>query len=367
MLEHILRLIWNRRRASRLVIVEVAAAFLVVFVVLALALDARANYQRPLGFAYENVWLVSVSNPALSAQLGKQPVGLRDTMDEILAAVRQVPGVEGAHSISQTPYTKSMWIGILGPAGTPYVSQLNRLSAGALKDLGVRVVEGRSFGPEDEGQDYRAALVNREFVNLVNGGVSPLGQRINGATPGQVLPLGERMSPEELREAARELRPVGIIEDFRQYGEFSAVSPYVIVRGEHADPVDMTLFVRVASGTDRRLEEKVVAAVRNAATGFNATVTPWEQLRASSHLETLLPLRIGATLAAFLLAMVTLGLIGIVWQDVVRRTQEIGVRRAAGATAGAVRTQVLFEVLVIGCAGNAAAQSICFTIESSGI
>jgi putative ABC transport system permease protein len=66
-----------------------------------------------------------------------------------------------------------------------------------------------------------------------------------------------------------------------------------------------------------------------------------------------LPLRIGATLGAFLLAMVVLGLIGIVWQDVVRRTQEIGLRRAAGASARSVRRQIVLEVLVVGLFGIA--------------
>ena len=51
--------------------------------------------------------------------------------------------------------------------------------------------------------------------------------------------------------------------------------------------------------------------------------------------------------------MVVLGLIGIVWQDVVRRTQEIGLRRTAGASAARVRRQLVVEVLVVGLFGIA--------------
>jgi putative ABC transport system permease protein len=85
MFRHILRLIWNRRKTSRLVIVEIAAAFLVVFVVLALALHAYSNYRRPLGFAYENIWRVAVNSP-LQAQPGKPPEGLREAMEDIVRA-----------------------------------------------------------------------------------------------------------------------------------------------------------------------------------------------------------------------------------------------------------------------------------------
>jgi putative ABC transport system permease protein len=159
------------------------------------------------------------------------------------------------------------------------------------------------------------------------------------------------MTPEEASKANREIRAVGIIGDFRQYGEFTEKSPYVILLEDPDDSASTELLVKVAPGSQRRLEERIVAAVRGAAVGFNATVTPWEELRATQHLWVLLPLRIGATLAVFLLAMVAFGLIGIVWQDVVRRTHEMGVRRAEGASAGAIRAQILLEVVVIGGTG----------------
>jgi putative ABC transport system permease protein len=52
-------------------------------------------------------------------------------------------------------------------------------------------------------------------------------------------------------------------------------------------------------------------------------------------------------IAAFLLIMVMLGLTGVLWQAVTQRTREIGVRRAKGATAAAIRRQVLGEVLIL--------------------
>jgi putative ABC transport system permease protein len=46
-----------------------------------------------------------------------------------------------------------------------------------------------------------------------------------------------------------------------------------------------------------------------------------------------------------------MGLIGVLWQDVVRRTQEIGLRRALGAGANSVRRQIQLEAFVIGAVG----------------
>ena len=51
--------------------------------------------------------------------------------------------------------------------------------------------------------------------------------------------------------------------------------------------------------------------------------------------------------AGFLLLMVTLGLIGVVWQNVARRTRELGLRRAMGATRLGICRQILGELVVI--------------------
>lgn len=350
MVRHVLGLMWNRRSVSVLVVFEIAATFVVTFVVAALSLHAWDNYRRPLGFSYENIWRVSV-NKAMS----ESPIGPGDAraIEDIRAALRHVPGVLGAQSIHSTPFTGSIVARPLGREKEQVTTATNILSAAGVADLGVRIIAGRSFGPEDEGQDYRAALVSRDFVNMAFRGASPLGKRINFQTPEMFSALGVELNAQQRRELLREIRPVGVIEDFRQNGEFTEAAPTVILLESPQDSVSSELFVKVVPGAQRRLEERLVAAVTGAAAGFNATVTPWEELRSAHHLEALLPLRIGATLAVFLLAMVALGLVGIVWQDVVRRTHEMGVRRAAGASAGAVRGQILLEVLVIGAAGVA--------------
>lgn len=45
--------------------------------------------------------------------------------------------------------------------------------------------------------------------------------------------------------------------------------------------------------------------------------------------------------------MVGLGMVGVLWQSITRRSREIGVRRAIGATAGTVYGQILGELLVV--------------------
>jgi putative ABC transport system permease protein len=51
--------------------------------------------------------------------------------------------------------------------------------------------------------------------------------------------------------------------------------------------------------------------------------------------------------AFFLMVMVALGLTGVLWQNVVRRTREIGLRRAAGARFTNIFQQIVGEMIVI--------------------
>jgi putative ABC transport system permease protein len=51
---------------------------------------------------------------------------------------------------------------------------------------------------------------------------------------------------------------------------------------------------------------------------------------------------------------VTLGLSGVVWQNVTQRTAEIGLRRAQGATAWDIRRQFLGELLALASLAMAA-------------
>jgi len=54
-----------------------------------------------------------------------------------------------------------------------------------------------------------------------------------------------------------------------------------------------------------------------------------------------------ATVVGFLLVMVAMGLFGVLWQNINSRTQEIGLRRALGASATSIRAQIISELFVL--------------------
>jgi putative ABC transport system permease protein len=59
------------------------------------------------------------------------------------------------------------------------------------------------------------------------------------------------------------------------------------------------------------------------------------------------PLVVAGTIGLFLVLMVALGLTGVLWQNVTKRTRELGLRRAMGASGASVHRQVLGEVALL--------------------
>ena len=58
MIRHLCKLVWNRKRANALTAFQIFISFLLVFITASLAVDKAGNYRRPLGFSYENRWVV---------------------------------------------------------------------------------------------------------------------------------------------------------------------------------------------------------------------------------------------------------------------------------------------------------------------
>jgi len=352
MLSQALKLIWNRRRSNWLIIVEIAAAFAAAFVLLTMTVSYFSHFRRPLGFTYENVWAIELRATENAWD------GAVQTVEDVLAALRGLPGVEAAHRIMITPFSSSSWSAEYGAdAASLVVTPVNQATAEGLAALGVRLLEGRWFGPEDEGRPYMPVLVNRTFVERAFGpGVSPIGKNIyhdGGSSP--------------------EVRVVGVIEDFRQFGELAESVPYAI----HTYAVDSpflrvwlpgSVFIKVAPGTPAAFEERVFDTVKAIVPEeWDVQIMPWEERRRSLNARTLAPLKAGATLGAFLLLMVALGLIGVLWQDVVRRTEEIGLRRAVGAEARSIRRQILLETSTLAVLGIAAGSVLAVQFPLLGI
>jgi putative ABC transport system permease protein len=199
------------------------------------------------------------------------------------------------------------------------------------------VTRGRFFSREDDTATWEPVVINERFARELFGEADPLGQNISGDRDPQGEPEIER-------------RVVGVIGAYRQEGEFDPPGSYVLVRHRPEDPREPfrgDLLLRVDPGSTAELEERLLKTAQEVAPGWSLRLEPLETARQRNARMYMAPVLIVGLVAAFLATMVALGLTGVLWLGVTRRTREIGLRRAKGASAADIRFQVLGEILVL--------------------
>ncbi len=114
---------------------------------------------------------------------------------------------------------------------------------------------------------------------------------------------------------------------------------------------DNTILIKVRPGTDANFEAQLTKDIITMTKDWSVEVSYLTDQRQNQSNLTLVPVIIFLIISAFLLSNVVLGLFGIMNLNIARRRDEIGVRRAMGATKGNIRTQFVGEMWVIATFG----------------
>jgi putative ABC transport system permease protein len=338
-IRHLFKLVWNRKRANTLVIAEIFFSFLVVFALATSAFFLASNYRRPLGFDGSDVWAVSIDvGQESDDEYTPEQV---ETFAQVLREAGGLERVPSAAGVLSAPYAASssqteMSLG----GGSPQEIEINEVTDGALGALDLDLVAGRWFDRSDDGLAWQPVVIDRELARAFFGDREAVGQWLDDK-PRQAAGA----APERPRR-----RVVGVVSDFRQHGELAAPGNYMFVRkrvGDASQRPLRNLVLEMAPGTPPAYEEEVLAHLQAVAPSWSFVVRPMAQMRESSLRLRLAPVIVGAVVGAFLMAMVALGLLGVLWQNVIRRTRELGLRRATGATRTDVHRQISMELLLV--------------------
>ncbi|MTW09386.1 FtsX-like permease family protein [Pseudoduganella eburnea] len=332
MLRHLLKLTWKRKTRNMLLSVEIMLAFVIVFAIAATGVRYWQLYHRPLGFQYQDVWAVQLQPP-----MDNRFARTEGAHDLFLRALQAMPQVEDAALTNFALFQDSSMVSrFKAPdGGRETRSNMVETNDRFWYTLGMKLAAGRWPSAQDNGADAAPAVVNRRMAEELFPDRSPLGQLI----------VAESSDP---KNAAR-FRIVGTIDDFRSHGEFMAPRPVVLFRQSSVDgnKTQMTLLVKMHPGTPRSFELDLQRQLKQVRNDWSYTINPLAELRTSQLAEKLVPLKILALVAVFLLAMVGFGLFGVLWQNTTRRIPEIGLRRAMGATAAGIARQIVTEQLLL--------------------
>jgi len=336
MIKHLLKLVWNRKRGNLLVTLEIFVCFLVLFATVVMIGYYANNYRQPVGFEYQDVWSISTSISTI-VDLDRDNGELMGKYASAFhTALKNMPEIEGVAVIRQAPYSFSWNKRSVEYKGKKLSTTCNEASDELAHVLNLKLVRGRWFSPADDGLAWEPVVINQKLATELLGSEDPLGKDIS-----------EKGDAASSAPARREQRVVGVINDFRKDGEMSAPETYLFARTTPRQSRGLYFLIKIRPGTPRAFEETVLRRLHAINPDWDFEVDPLTRMRETRLGYQLAPMAAAAIVVSFLMVMVALGLIGVVWQSVSRRTVEIGLRRACGASAGSIHLQVLGELLVI--------------------
>jgi putative ABC transport system permease protein len=321
MLRHLFILIWNKKRSHTLLIVEILASFMVLFGVLSLIIYNVRNYLQPLGYQYEHRWAIDFGGP------GTTPDSINILqLDRIKAQIKSYPEVESVSGMSSnTPFSMNTINSGLEYNNASVLTYIFQGDEDLAKTLEIPVLEGRWFDKSDAVPDKYTAVINK-----------PLKEALFGNEPA----IGKTIEAE-----GHSYKIAGIIGNFKQDGEFADNEPGIFLYNTQHRL--MKMIVHVKPGTDANFEAKLIKDLGSIAKDWTIEVDYLTDQRKTRHNLTLVPVIIFMVISGFLLANVALGLFGILKLNIGKRKEEIGLRRALGATARGISRQFVAEIWVL--------------------
>lgn len=333
MTRHLFKLVWNRKRINALIILEIFFSFLVVFLVGTLGIYFWDNYRQPLGYSYQNVWKISVDMKAGDQEDDTAKVARLKILARLLGEVETLEPVESAAAAMVSPYDQGGWTNGTTIEGKEVEMEANAVTQRFAEVLGLELVHGRFFEESDEALAYSPVVIDQDLARAVYGDEDPVGRQFGEPDPSE-----------------RPKRIVGVVREFRKGGELSARTNFMFQHLRLDSPSwfqPRSVLVQVRPGTPAAFEEELMALLQGVAPEWSFQIKPLAEVRESTFRSTLAPLVAGGIVAFFLLLMVALGLFGVLWQNLLQRTRELGLRRAAGASRAVVHRQVLFEQAIL--------------------
>ena len=221
-----------------------------------------------------------------------------------------------------------------GHAGTQYADTLG-VSPDYFATIGLGLVTGRPFDERDVRMAPRVVIANEAAVRLLVDRPEVIGQRIGFAgAPASLQIVGV------VRDGRSGLKAPAAPTLYLPRAQVSGAGPIsVLLRVPRADTVSAAAVTEMVRGLDRNV----------ALTAFGSLGTLARDALLRDRMLAGLS-QVFAALAGLLAAM---GLAGLTSVNVTRRTREIGVRLALGASRGSVQRLMLREVVVLIGGGTA--------------
>ncbi len=319
---------WMR---NGLVVSEIALACVLLVGAGLLSRSFLKVLDTDLGFRPERVAALRVDKPG--------PRGSQDEQnayfDDVLARVREIPGVADAGLTDAVPLDIDRSYGVLakGADATRDMrdAYIRTVTDGYVHTMGIRVIEGRDITTADTPLTEPVVLVNETAARALWPGESAVGKIL--ARPG-------------------DRRVVGVVADVRHAAleKASGLEVYIPLR-QTGDYASANLVVR-STIAPAALATSVRSALAPIAPGLatNGIRTLQQLVDSAVSPRRFFALMLGG-FALFAIFLALLGIYSVISYTVTQRTREIAVRMALGASATQLQARIITQTLQLAAVG----------------
>jgi putative ABC transport system permease protein len=275
--------------------------------------------------------------------------------DDVVRRVAALPGVRRAASVQNLPFSGNAGATLylaegMPPDAEPRWTDVNTVSEDYFDILGIRLVRGRTFTPDDRPNAPLVAVASEAFARQA---------WPDGNAVGRVVTLPE---------FGVEALVIGVVTDVRHRNLIDDAAPALYASTRQNPGHFMTLVAEMDGDPMSHAE-----AVRQAIWAVDPDQPVWKERTLRSLVDGSIDgarftSRAMVLFAAAAVLLVVGGIYGIVSQSVQQRAREIGVRMALGAGRGDVVRQVLRSGLgltAIGLAVGLAASMVVARLMTS--
>ncbi len=340
----------HRTRVRAILVISQVALALILLAAAGLTLQSFRNAENaPLGFDPSNTLTMSLSLPKARYDNDDKVEAFNE---RLLERVRALPNVAAAALGCNVPFDDTEWDSYFhltntppNPPGKEPSAEVSIVTADYFKVMGMPILRGRAFGPEDRPGEPRSVIIDESFARRYFPGKDPIGQNIDDnqtdkkdAPPLTVIGLVHRTRNEAAGENNSE--------------KLNMVEMYFF-QPQYAQE-ENSLLVRVSSGDPQLL----VPAVKREIEAIDpdqpvSAISTMEKNVGDSLATRRLMMTLLGTFAGLALLLASVGLYGVMALSVAQRMRELGIRLALGAARVHVFNLVLGQGLTLTAIGIA--------------